>query len=204
MGWGDKWTESPDHPPAPLRGATWETVGVMVSRVGTGGEDAAKPGSKPSVIQGPFSVYPPSFVTTHCALQFSSRGIRPGLTTVLARNLDKNTVGYLQWRWGVQSAMNTSIVRDTKTSHFTVALQVRTARGTLLQSLAPHPQVCCLQGQRQVLSICPQELKQGCARAPGELCSTRHKVRGLFRQRPQDRGRGAVVAGQELDTAAAL
>ncbi|KAB0343020.1 hypothetical protein FD754_019946 [Muntiacus muntjak] len=64
------------------------------------------------------------FVTTHCALQFSSRGVRPGLTTVLARNLDRNTVGYLQWRWGVQSAMNTSIVRDTKTSHFTVALQL--------------------------------------------------------------------------------
>lgn len=75
---------------------------------------------------GPFlSVSPtPSFVTTNCALQFSSRGIRPGLTTVLARNLDKNTVGYLQWRWGIQSAMNTSIVRDTKTCHFTVALQV--------------------------------------------------------------------------------
>lgn len=71
------------------------------------------------------SVRPLSFVTTNCALQFSSRGIRPGLTTVLARNLDKNTVGYLQWRWGIQSAMNTSIVRDTKTSHFTVALQVR-------------------------------------------------------------------------------
>ncbi|KAB0377337.1 hypothetical protein FD755_011781 [Muntiacus reevesi] len=64
------------------------------------------------------------FVTTHCALQFSSRGVRPGLTTILARNLDRNTVGYLQWRWGVQSAMNTSIVRDTKTSHFTVALQL--------------------------------------------------------------------------------
>lgn len=61
---------------------------------------------------------------THCALQFSSHGIQPGLTTVLARNLDKNTVGYLQWRWGVQSAMNTSIVRDTKTSHFTVGPQL--------------------------------------------------------------------------------
>ncbi|XP_067826328.1 dnaJ homolog subfamily C member 11 isoform X3 [Heptranchias perlo] len=65
-----------------------------------------------------------SFITTHCALQFSSRGIRPGLTTVLARNLDKNTMGYLQWRWGTQSAMNTSVVRDTKTSHFTIALQL--------------------------------------------------------------------------------
>ncbi|XP_042334690.1 dnaJ homolog subfamily C member 11 isoform X2 [Sceloporus undulatus] len=64
------------------------------------------------------------FITTNCALQFSSRGIRPGLTTVLARNLDKNTMGYLQWRWGIQSAMNTSIVRDTKTSHFTMAFQL--------------------------------------------------------------------------------
>ncbi|KAM5320608.1 dnaJ homolog subfamily C member 11 [Glossophaga mutica] len=82
-------------------------------------------------LQGPLfglklfrSLTPRCFVTTNCALQFSSRGVRPGLTTVLARNLDKNTVGYLQWRWGIQSAMNTSIVRDTKTSHFTVALQL--------------------------------------------------------------------------------
>ncbi|XP_027463599.1 dnaJ homolog subfamily C member 11 isoform X1 [Zalophus californianus] len=82
-------------------------------------------------LQGPLfglklfrNLTPRCFVTTNCALQFSSRGIRPGLTTVLARNLDRNTVGYLQWRWGIQSAMNTSIVRDTKTSHFTVALQL--------------------------------------------------------------------------------
>ncbi|RMB91688.1 hypothetical protein DUI87_31918 [Hirundo rustica rustica] len=67
---------------------------------------------------------PRCFITTNCALQFSSRGVRPGLTTVLARNLDKNTMGYLQWRWGIHSAMNTSIVRDTKTSHFTVAMQL--------------------------------------------------------------------------------
>ncbi|RLV89909.1 hypothetical protein DV515_00014617, partial [Chloebia gouldiae] len=67
---------------------------------------------------------PRCFITTNCALQFSSRGVRPGLTTVLARNLDKNTMGYLQWRWGIQSAMNTSIVRDTKSSHFTVAMQL--------------------------------------------------------------------------------
>ncbi|XP_073089217.1 dnaJ homolog subfamily C member 11 isoform X2 [Manis javanica] len=82
-------------------------------------------------LQGPLfglklfrNLTPRCFVTTNCALQFSSRGVRPGLTTVLARNLDKNTVGYLQWRWGIQSAMNTSIVRDTKSGHFTVALQL--------------------------------------------------------------------------------
>ncbi|XP_035243397.1 dnaJ homolog subfamily C member 11 [Anguilla anguilla] len=67
---------------------------------------------------------PRCFVTAQCGLQFSSRGVRPGVTTVLARHLDKNTMGYLQWRWGVQSAMNTSVVRDTKTSHFTLALQL--------------------------------------------------------------------------------
>ncbi|XP_072464837.1 dnaJ homolog subfamily C member 11 isoform X1 [Notamacropus eugenii] len=82
-------------------------------------------------LQGPLfglklfrNLTPRCFITTNCALQFSSRGIRPGLTTVLARNLDKNTMGYLQWRWGIQSAMNTSIVRDTKTSHFTMAFQL--------------------------------------------------------------------------------
>lgn len=66
-----------------------------------------------------------SFITAQCGLQFSSRGVRPGVTTVLARHLDKNTMGYLQWRWGIQSSMNTSIVRDTKSSHFTFAMQVR-------------------------------------------------------------------------------
>uniref|UniRef100_A0A7N6FL21 DnaJ homolog subfamily C member 11 n=1 Tax=Anabas testudineus TaxID=64144 RepID=A0A7N6FL21_ANATE len=67
---------------------------------------------------------PRFFVTAQCGLQFSSRGVRPGITTVLARHLDKNTMGYLQWRWGIQSSMNTSIVRDTKSSHFTFAMQL--------------------------------------------------------------------------------
>ncbi|XP_049608510.1 dnaJ homolog subfamily C member 11a [Syngnathus scovelli] len=67
---------------------------------------------------------PRFYVTAQCGLQFSSRGVRPGLTTVLARHLDKNTMGYLQWRWGIHSSMNTSVVRDTKSSHFTLALQL--------------------------------------------------------------------------------
>ncbi|KAG9481976.1 dnaJ homolog subfamily C member 11 [Eleutherodactylus coqui] len=82
-------------------------------------------------LQGPLfglkifrNLTPKCFFTTSCVLQFSSRGVRPGLTTMLARHLDKNTMGYIQWRWGIQSAMNTSIVRDTKTSHFTMAFQL--------------------------------------------------------------------------------
>uniref|UniRef100_A0AAR2IKC5 DnaJ homolog subfamily C member 11 n=1 Tax=Pygocentrus nattereri TaxID=42514 RepID=A0AAR2IKC5_PYGNA len=64
------------------------------------------------------------FMTAQCGMQFSSRGVRPGLTTMLARHLDKNTMGYLQWRWGTQSSMSTSVVRDTKSSHFTFAMQL--------------------------------------------------------------------------------
>lgn len=80
-----------------------------------------------------------SFVTAQCGLQFSSRGVRPGITTVLARNLDKNTMGYLQWRWGIQSSMNTSIVRDTKTSHFAFAMQVGSQQLYYILILAKTP-----------------------------------------------------------------
>ncbi|XP_013866378.1 dnaJ homolog subfamily C member 11a [Austrofundulus limnaeus] len=70
------------------------------------------------------SLTPRCFVMGQCEMQFSSRGARPSMTTVLARHLDKNTMGYLQWRWGGQSSMNTSIVRDTKSSHFAFAVQL--------------------------------------------------------------------------------
>lgn len=80
----------------------------------------------------PFIFFQLSFVTGQCGLQFSSRGVRPGITTVLARHLDKNTMGYLQWRWGIQSSMNTSIVRDTKSSHFTFVMQVGSQRLNLI------------------------------------------------------------------------
>nr|XP_046221640.1 dnaJ homolog subfamily C member 11a isoform X1 [Oncorhynchus gorbuscha] len=74
------------------------------------------------------------FVTAQCGLHFSSRGVRPGCTTMLARHLDKNTMGYLQWRWGTQSSMNTSIVRDTKTSHFTLAMQLGIPHSFMMMS----------------------------------------------------------------------
>ncbi|KAI4823658.1 hypothetical protein KUCAC02_012235 [Chaenocephalus aceratus] len=45
---------------------------------------------------------PRFFVTGQCGLQLSSEACVLGLPTMLARHLDKNTMGYLQWRWGVQ------------------------------------------------------------------------------------------------------
>ncbi|KAA0707484.1 DnaJ -like protein subfamily C member 11 [Triplophysa tibetana] len=74
------------------------------------------------------------FVTGQCGLQFSSRGVRPNASTMMARHLDQKTMGYLQWRWGSQSAMTTSIVRDTKTGHFTLALQLGIPHSYLMMS----------------------------------------------------------------------
>uniref|UniRef100_A0A4W6C4X9 DnaJ homolog subfamily C member 11 n=1 Tax=Lates calcarifer TaxID=8187 RepID=A0A4W6C4X9_LATCA len=75
-----------------------------------------------------------SFLTAQCGLQFSPRGLRPSCSLMTARHLDQNTMGYLQWRWGPNSAMTTSLVRDTKSSHFTLALQLGVPHSYLMMS----------------------------------------------------------------------
>ncbi|XP_076631441.1 dnaJ homolog subfamily C member 11 [Colletes latitarsis] len=57
-------------------------------------------------------------------LQFTSRGIRPGLVGTLAMQLDKHTVGYLTYRAGIQSAMSTMIVRDTSSSYTALSIHL--------------------------------------------------------------------------------
>uniref|UniRef100_A0A667XD13 DnaJ homolog subfamily C member 11 n=1 Tax=Myripristis murdjan TaxID=586833 RepID=A0A667XD13_9TELE len=77
---------------------------------------------------------PRCFLTAQCGMQFSPRGLRPSCSLMTARHLDQNTMGYLQWRWGPNSAMTTSLVRDTKTSHFTLALQLGMPHSYLMMS----------------------------------------------------------------------
>ncbi|XP_034142935.1 dnaJ homolog subfamily C member 11 isoform X2 [Esox lucius] len=77
---------------------------------------------------------PRCFLTAQCGIQFSSRGVRPSCSLMTARHLDQNTMGYLQWRWGPHSSMTTSVVRDTKTSHFTLALQLGVPHSYLMMS----------------------------------------------------------------------
>uniref|UniRef100_A0A3P9MZV6 DnaJ homolog subfamily C member 11 n=1 Tax=Poecilia reticulata TaxID=8081 RepID=A0A3P9MZV6_POERE len=72
--------------------------------------------------------------TSECGVQFSPRGLRPSCSLMTARHLDQNTMGYLQWRWGPNSAMTTSLVRDTKSSHFTLALQLGVPHSYLMMS----------------------------------------------------------------------
>ncbi|XP_041837623.1 dnaJ homolog subfamily C member 11-like [Melanotaenia boesemani] len=80
------------------------------------------------------NITPRCFLTAQCGLQFSPRGLRPSCSLMTARHLDQNTMGYLQWRWGPNSAMTTSLVRDTKTSHFTLALQLGVPHSYLMMS----------------------------------------------------------------------
>ncbi|XP_061584619.1 dnaJ homolog subfamily C member 11-like [Cololabis saira] len=80
------------------------------------------------------NVTPRCFLTAQCGLQFSPRGLRPTCSLMTARHLDQNTMGYLQWRWGPTSAMTTSVVRDTKSSHFTLALQLGVLHSYLMMS----------------------------------------------------------------------
>ncbi|XP_077581619.1 dnaJ homolog subfamily C member 11-like [Stigmatopora nigra] len=74
------------------------------------------------------------FLTAQCGMQFSPRGLRPSCSLMTARHLDQNTMGYLQWRWGHTSAMTTSVVRDTKSSHFTLAVQLGLPHSYLMMS----------------------------------------------------------------------
>nr|XP_040059982.1 dnaJ homolog subfamily C member 11-like isoform X1 [Gasterosteus aculeatus aculeatus] len=80
------------------------------------------------------NITPRCFLTAQCGLQFSPRGLRPSCSLMTARHLDQNTMGYLQWRRGPNSAMTTSLVRDTKSSHFTLALQLGVAHSYLMMS----------------------------------------------------------------------
>uniref|UniRef100_A0A1A7YKS7 DnaJ homolog subfamily C member 11 n=1 Tax=Iconisemion striatum TaxID=60296 RepID=A0A1A7YKS7_9TELE len=80
------------------------------------------------------NITPRCFLTAQCGLQFSPRGLRPSCSLMTARHLDQNTMGYLQWRWGPNSAMTTSLVRDTKSSHFSLALQLGVPHSYLMMS----------------------------------------------------------------------
>ncbi|XP_050737398.1 dnaJ homolog subfamily C member 11-like [Eriocheir sinensis] len=48
---------------------------------------------------------------------FTPNGLRVGTVVTMANQLDKHTVGYLTWKAGMQSGMNTMIIRDTPTLH---------------------------------------------------------------------------------------
>ncbi|XP_035211787.1 dnaJ homolog subfamily C member 11-like isoform X2 [Stegodyphus dumicola] len=64
------------------------------------------------------------FGTLQTTFQFTSLGIAPGLELMMARQLDKHTAGYLTWKAGTASSVNTMIVHDSEKGHFVGGLQV--------------------------------------------------------------------------------
>ncbi|XP_037284493.2 dnaJ homolog subfamily C member 11 [Rhipicephalus microplus] len=65
-----------------------------------------------------------SFASAQGLLQVTPIGLQPGCNIVVARQLGKHTVGYLTWKAGLQSAMNTTVIWDASYGHFICALQL--------------------------------------------------------------------------------
>ncbi|XP_019878016.1 dnaJ homolog subfamily C member 11 [Aethina tumida] len=57
-------------------------------------------------------------------LQFTPEGIRPGIMSTLAMQIDKHSVGYLTYHGGIRSLFSTSVVRDTENNRYNFAIQV--------------------------------------------------------------------------------
>ncbi|KAK9888854.1 hypothetical protein WA026_001075 [Henosepilachna vigintioctopunctata] len=64
------------------------------------------------------------FLNGGTVLQFTPEGIRPGLVSTLAMQIDKHSVGYLTYHGGIRSLVSTSFVRDTELNTFNFAIQV--------------------------------------------------------------------------------
>lgn len=57
-------------------------------------------------------------------LQFTSQGIRPGIMSTLALQVDKHSVTYFTYHGGLRSLLSTSIVKDTEFGLYNFSVQV--------------------------------------------------------------------------------
>ncbi|KRT81908.1 Chaperone [Oryctes borbonicus] len=57
-------------------------------------------------------------------LQFTPQGIRPGIMSTLAMQIDKHSVGYLTYHGGIRSMVSTSVIRDTESAQYNFSIQV--------------------------------------------------------------------------------
>ncbi|XP_044751000.1 dnaJ homolog subfamily C member 11 [Coccinella septempunctata] len=64
------------------------------------------------------------FLNGGTILQFTPEGIKPGLMSTLAMQIDRHSVGYITYHGGIRSLFSTSIVRDTEFNHFNFAIQL--------------------------------------------------------------------------------
>ncbi|CAG9771903.1 unnamed protein product [Ceutorhynchus assimilis] len=57
-------------------------------------------------------------------LQFTPEGLRPGIMSTLAMQIDKHSIGYVSYHGGVRSMFSTQIVRDTEKNRYNFSIQV--------------------------------------------------------------------------------
>ncbi|XP_001625184.2 dnaJ homolog subfamily C member 11 isoform X2 [Nematostella vectensis] len=66
-----------------------------------------------------------SYATSGVTMQvINGTALSAGLQTMVARQLDKHTVGYLTWKAGAQSSMNTTVIRETEDYRAVLTLQL--------------------------------------------------------------------------------
>ncbi|XP_014250725.1 dnaJ homolog subfamily C member 11 [Cimex lectularius] len=63
-----------------------------------------------------------AFCQADTFLQFGNNGVRTGLDTTVAMQLEKSIMGYLTWRTGSTSSMSTSIIRNTDNSNTNITV----------------------------------------------------------------------------------
>ncbi|XP_050306839.1 dnaJ homolog subfamily C member 11 [Anthonomus grandis grandis] len=57
-------------------------------------------------------------------LQFTPEGVRPGIMSTLAMQIDKHSIGYISYHGGIRSIFSTQIIRDTENNRFNFSIQV--------------------------------------------------------------------------------
>lgn len=57
-------------------------------------------------------------------LQFTPEGVRPGIMSTLAMQIDKHSIGYISYHGGLRSLFSTQIIRDTENNRYNLSIQV--------------------------------------------------------------------------------
>ncbi|XP_068753709.1 dnaJ homolog subfamily C member 11-like isoform X2 [Montipora capricornis] len=75
-----------------------------------------------------------SYCSGGIALGSHENGLSAGANGMLARQLDRHTVGYITYQGGLQSAMNTTVIRETETSRAALTVHLSFSNSFLMAS----------------------------------------------------------------------
>ncbi|KAL9971144.1 hypothetical protein ACROYT_G023633 [Oculina patagonica] len=89
------------------------------------GEAVFEAGNGPTLtFRGFANLTQKSYLIGGIALRSHGNALSAGLNCMVARQLDKHTIGYITYRAGMQSSMNTTIMRETEHSKVQLTIQL--------------------------------------------------------------------------------